>query len=490
MLLISTLLWRVAKSLILIEKLNDTYVRIHCKEPSIKKEIDDFFSFTKPGFIVSKKQWQWLKKRDGKEPLFRERDSTLPLGLMPRLTAWLRHNKYEYRVEGEFLSRNFSEVEALEFIKTLNLPEKFTVRDYQLKYFIKCVRNSRAVVISPTNSGKSLVIYLLFRYFNQKTLLTVPITNLVFQMYGDFKDYGYDVESNVHLLVPGEEKQTDKLLTITCWQSIYTQKKEFFEPFRVIFGDEVHTNKAASLIKIMNMLVNTPVRIGLTGTLANVPLFDSQIEGCFGPVIQYVTNDDLIKQGFSSPILIKTLELHHNLDMNMLLEYQEEVKYLLGSTKRNDFFVNLALSLKGNTFLMFRIREHGMRMYEDIKKRATCPVYYVDGTTSAEERNELKKIIEATEECIVLASVVFATGVNIKSINNIVFTHPTKSRVKVLQSIGRGLRKSDSKKRLALFDVYDILNDRLKNTTLRHFWEREEIYKQEQFPVKPYTVRL
>lgn len=234
--------------MVVIEKLTEAYIRIHTEEKSIKKEIDDFFSFRRPGFIVSKNQWQWLKKRDMKEPLFRERDSTLPLGLMPKLTEWLRHNKYEYRIEGEFGSKNFSEIEALEFIKTLNIPEKFTIRDYQLKYFVKCVRNQRAVVISPTNSGKSLLMYLIFRYYNQKMLITVPITNLIYQMYEDFKDYGYDVENNIHLLIPGAEKKSDKILTIGCWQSIYKQKKDFFHDFHGILGDECLSEN--SLIKM------------------------------------------------------------------------------------------------------------------------------------------------------------------------------------------------------------------------------------------------
>ena len=476
--------------MIVIEKLTEAYIRVNCDEPSVKKEIDDFFSFRRPGFIVSKNQWQWLKKRDMKEPLFRERDSTLPLGLMPKLTEWLRHNQYEYRIEGEFGSKNFSEVEALEFIKTLNIPEKFVVRDYQLKYFIKCVRNQRAVVISPTNSGKSLEIYLLYRFFNQKTLLTVPITNLVYQMYDDFKDYGYDVEKNIHLLVPGQEKTTDKQLTISCWQSLIKQKKDFFEDFRVVFQDEVHGGKAASLIKIMNMMYKTPIRIGLTGSMSKVPLYDHQIIGCFGPVIQYVSNEDLIKQGFSSPILIKSIELHHNMKMSTLLEYQDEVAYLLTQPKRTDFFVKLALSLKGNTFLMFNKIDHGKTMYEAIKNKADCPVYYVDGQTPAIERDRLKKLINDSEHCIVLASTVFTTGVNIKSINNIVFTHPTKSRIRVLQSIGRGLRKSDSKDKLILYDVYDVLSQGLINTTLKHARERDKLYKEEKFPIKEYQISL
>lgn len=251
-----------------------------------------------------------------------------------------------------------------------------------------------------------------------------------------------------------------------------------------------HTNKAASLIKIMNMMYKTPIRIGLTGSMSNVPLYDHQIIGCFGPVIQYVSNEDLIKQGFSSPILIKSIELHHNLNMTMLLEYQDEVSYLLNHSKRTEFFVNLALSLKGNSFLMFNRIDHGKLMYESIKNKADCPVYYVDGQTPAIERDRLKKLINESEHCIVLASTVFTTGVNIKSINNIVFTHPTKSRIRVLQSIGRGLRKSETKNKLVLYDVYDVLCEGLVNTTLKHARERDKLYKEEKFPVKEYQVQL
>ena len=240
----------------------------------------------------------------------------------------------------------------------------------------------------------------------------------------------------------------------------------------------------------MNMMTETPVRIGLTGTLYNEPLYDKQIQGAFGPVIKYVSNDELIEQGFSSHILIKAIELHHNIQMELPMDYQDEMVFLLSQTKRNDFFVNLALSLKGNTFLMFRIKEHGKVMYEGIKERATCPVYYIDGTMTADKRMELKELIEKSDECIVVTSVVFTTGVDISCIHNIIFSHPAKSRIRVLQSIGRGLRVSVRKKYLTLFDISDVVVDGLINTTWRHAKERAKMYQQENFPVKNYTVTL
>ena len=422
-----------------------------------------------------------------KQTLFRD-NSTLPLGLLPELVKFLKESGYEYTIKGNFNTSNFSEIEALEFIKTLNIPSKFTIRDYQLKYFIKCVRNSRGICISPTNSGKSLIAYLLFRYYNQKTLITVPTGSLVYQLKGDFKDYGY--EGEVHTITAGIEKNTDKLCTISTWQSIYKQNKTFFDDFKVVIGDEVHSNKSPSLIKLMNMLTETPIRIGLTGTLLPVELHNKQIQGLFGPVMEFISQDELIKRGISSPLLIKAIVLNHNKEMYSPMDWEDEVPYLLSHAKRNEFIVNLACSLKGNTFIMFRNIDHGKNLYEEIKKKSKFPIYYVDGQTGIKEREELRKIIENSENSCTVASLVFNAGINISSINNIIFTHPSKSRVRILQAIGRGLRINPSKNILTLFDLSDRLNPNFQNVTYHHLNERLKIYKKEKFEVKSYSINL
>jgi len=479
--------------MILIEKLNEVYLKISTDEPSIKKEIARLFEFQKPGF-----QHDWNFKKgwwNGKRTLFNSYNGKLYIGLLPKLLKYLNDSNYEYTLNDDFNAVEFSIQEAKEFVKTLNLP--FEVREYQLKYFIKCVRNSRHICVSPTSSGKSLIIYLLYRYYNTKTLLIVPTTSLVEQMCKDFIYYGYtEAAENIHLIYEGRSKTTDKKLTISTWQSIYLQNENFFEEYRVVIGDEVHGFKADSLIGIMNKTVNTPVKIGFTGTVTGEPYYDHIIEGLFGSEIQFITSKQMMDKEFSSKLMIRCIILKHVTDNPYRdaylekLEYQDELKYITDKEKRNIFIANLALSLNGNSFVMFRFKEHGKALYELIRKKATCPVYYVDGETDTAEREKIREYVESHEKSITVCSTVFSTGINITSINNLIFAFPSKSRIKVLQSIGRGLRISKVKFEIELFDIADDITSEIRNITLEHFRSRLQLYKQEQFDFKFYKIDM
>jgi superfamily II DNA or RNA helicase len=476
--------------MIRIVKINETYLRIYAEEGPLK-EIEDKFKKRPENYRFDPRYPQhW----DGYVKLFSKKERLFYIGLLPELVDFLKKSKYEYRIEGEFISTNFSEVEALEFIKTLDIPEKYQVRDYQLKYFIKCVRNRRAICLSPTNSGKSLIIYLLYRYFNKRTLLCVPTIGLVTQMFKDFKDYGYqNAEENIHLIMEGSEKKSNKPLVISTWQAIYDEKRNFYN-FDVLIGDEAHTFQAKSLKKMMEKMIKTSVKIGLTGTLTNDPLANMTIQGLFGPVCKFISTDQMIKKGFSSPVFIKILELKHEKspfrDNQLFLDYQIEKDYICQSPERIEFVKNLALSLKGNTFIMFRNIAHG-RTIRDALINSGKQIYYVDGKDSAENRELIRLAVENSKtDSITICSTVFQTGINISSINNLIFVHPSKSRIRVLQSIGRGLRIAEGKAILNIFDISDLLVDTGINTTIIHSRERIKMYEAENFPFKEYKILL
>lgn len=479
--------------MIILQKEDEAYIRIDTNDQSVLKEMVERFSFLSPGYHMD---WRFKNHTwNGRKCVFNSYKRRFPIGLLPKLTTWLDESGYEYKVVGNFNAQEFSEYEAKQFIRTLNLP--FEVRDYQLRYFIKAVRNRRAVLLSPTSSGKSLLIYLMFRYFNTKTLLIVPTVGLVTQMFKDFKSYGYELpEDSIHMIYAGKEKPTQKQMTISTWQSIVNQDAKFFEDFGLVIGDEAHGFQANSLMSIMTKLKNTSIRIGLTGTLSGNDYDDHIVEGLFGPVTRYITTRDMIDQGYASNILIKCIVLDHvnckykDLYLDTSVDYREEIEYLILNEKRNRYIRNLALSLKGNTFVMFKFIAHGKEIYEQIKKKADCPVYYVDGQTSAEERESIRLAVESCEKSITVASVVFATGINITSINNIIFMSPSKKRIKILQSIGRGLRLGKFKCHMELFDIADDLVTTHNNTTMKHFKERVKLYRDEQFDFKFYKVDL
>jgi hypothetical protein len=351
-------------------------------------------------------------------------------------------------------------------------------------------------MLSPTASGKSFIIYLITRYYAKRTLIIVPTTSLVSQLASDFADYGFKSDKYVHRIYAGQDKQTDKPITISTWQSIYKLPKEYFEQFDVVIGDEAHLFKAKSLTSIMSKLCSCPYRFGFTGTLDGTQTHKLVLEGLFGAVRKVISTADLIDQKHLSQFKIKAIVLSYPDEVRKLIskmDYQAEIDYLVRLEQRNKFIRNLALSLEGNTLLLFQfVDKHGKLLYDNLKKETSLPVYYVSGKVEGEEREEIRKIVETESKSIIVASYgTFSTGVNIRNLHNIIFSSPSKSKIRNLQSIGRVLRKSESKDSATLYDIADDMNwKNKKNYTLLHFMERIRIYNEEKFEYKIYNVSI
>jgi len=477
------------RSMIKIEKYNETYIKV-ITDKGISQELQDYFTFYVPGYkhMPAYKQGRW----DGQIRLFNLKNRLIYHGLFDQILEFCSQRDYQVEYCSSFSDIPFSISEAKTFIKSLNLP--FEPRDYQLEVFAHSIRRSRQLVVSPTGSGKSLSIYLLYRYYNKKTLLVVPTTGLVHQMASDFKSYGY--EKDIHTITSGKEKDTECNLTISTWQSIYKMPKEWYNQFNVCVVDESHLAKGKSLTTIMTNMENCKYKFGFTGTLDGTPTNKMVLEGLFGKVYQATTTDALIKEGHLAELKIKCIIFDYADEIKKMakhMNYQQEIDYIVHNMARNKFIKNLSLSLDGNTLILFQfVEKHGNVLYQLIKNATDRPVYFVHGGVDGEERNNLREIIESQDNCIIIASVqVFSTGINIKSLKNIIFTSPSKSRVRTLQSIGRVLRKSESKTKSVLFDLTDNLSWKSrKNYTILHFMERLKIYNQEKFPFKTYTVQI
>jgi len=484
---------------LLIHELDEVYVKFEC-EKSLAQELSDYFTFYVPGhqFSPAFKSKFW----DGKIRLADLRTFTIYRGLVPYIKKFCSERNYSISVDDKVsITENFSLIEAVEFIKKLNLPESIEVRDYQLQSFVHAIRNKRIMILSPTGSGKSLILYIILRYLQEadfkKGLLIVPTTSLVEQMYSDFVSYSYDAESNVHRQYAGKEKSTDKLLTIVTWQSIYKYPKEYFEQFDFVLGDESHLYKAKSLTTIMTGLTNASYRIGCTGTLDGTQTHKLVLEGLFGPVYQATTTKQLIDNKQLADFKIKCLILkypEHICKMSRQWDYNTEKDYIVLNKARNDFIKNLTLSLEGNTLILFQLVEkHGKDLYNSIKDVAgKRHVFFVYGGTDVEIRESIRSITEKQNDAIIVASYgTFSTGVNIRNLHNIIFASPSKSRVRNLQSIGRGLRIGDNKTEATLFDIADDFRiGKHANYTLKHFIERVKIYDDEKFNYKFYNIEL
>jgi len=476
-----------------IERVNEVYNKIHC-EPSIAYELNDYFTFDVPGakFMPAYKNKFW----DGKVRLFQVMTGLLYGGLNKYVEEFAKSRNYEVEYISDFSADEFSVIEAVKFIENLKLPLSYKPRDYQLEAFIHAIRNRRSLLLSPTASGKSFIIYLLTRYYASRTLIIVPTTSLVSQLATDFADYGFVSDKFVHRIYAGQDKQTDKPITISTWQSIYKLPKEYFQQFDVVIGDEAHLFKAKSLTSILSKLENCKYRFGFTGTLDGSATHKLVLEGLFGPVRKVTTTAELIEQKHLAKFDIKCIVLSYPDEIKKMIskmDYQAEIDYIVRLEARNKFIRNLALSLEGNSLLLFQyVDKHGRGLYESLKKETNRPVYFVSGEVDGEEREEIRRIVETEQNAIIVASYgTFSTGVNIRNLHNVIFSSPSKSKIRNLQSIGRGLRKSDSKDSATLYDIADDMTWKSKkNFTILHFMERIKIYNEEKFEYKLYNVNL
>jgi superfamily II DNA or RNA helicase len=482
---------------VILHKLNEAYIKVEC-EKSISQELSSYFSFRVPGyqFVPAYKNKLW----DGFIRLYDLRTNQIYHGLVPYIQKFCAERNYTSEINSEIsITESFSLVEAVDFVRTLDLPHE--IRDYQLNAFVQAVRNRRLLLLSPTASGKSLIIYVILRWLQEsdykRGLLIVPTTSLVEQMYTDFESYGYDSEKYCHRQYSGKEKHTNKLLTITTWQSIYKNDADYFEQFDFVMGDEAHQFKAKSLTTILSGCTNAKYRIGTTGTLDGTQTHRLVLEGLFGPVYKATTTSELIDKGQLASFKIKCLILKHNEAVCKQArdwDYNTEIDYIVQNPARNEFIRNLALSLNGNTLILFQfVEKHGKDLYTIIKDSVKDRhVFFVFGGTDVEVRESVRAITEKERDAIIVASYgTFSTGVNIRNLHNIIFASPSKSRIRNLQSIGRGLRKGDNKEEAVLFDIADDFRiGKFVNYTLKHFIERVKIYDDEKFNYKFYNIEL
>ena len=487
---------------LVLYKQNEAFIKFDC-EKSVAQELADYFTFFVPGyqFMPAYKNKLW----DGKIRLADLRTHTIYHGLVPYIQKFCEERNYKLAIDTPVnVTENFSALEANEFIEQLYLDKNIItegIREYQYKAFLFAVRNKRMLLLSPTGSGKSLIQYLILRYLQykgyKKGLLIVPTTSLVEQMYSDFESYGYDSAEYAHRQYSGKDKHTDKFLTITTWQSIYKNPPEYFEQFDFVLGDEAHQFKAKSLTTIMTGLKNASYRIGCTGTIDGTQTHKLVLEGLFGPLYQSTTTSELIKNKQLADFKIKCLVLKYPDEVCKLSrgwDYQNEIDYIVKSKYRNEFIRNLAISLEGNSLILFNLVEkHGKQLYKLIEEKASNRhVFFVHGGTEVEVREQVRAITEKENNAIIVASYgTFSTGINIRNLHNVIFASPSKSRVRNLQSIGRGLRIGDNKTEAVLYDIADDFRiGKHVNFTLKHFGERCRIYDDEKFKYKFYNIEV
>lgn len=492
-------------SIIQVQQLNDVHLRVF-SDGGTESELTDYFTYEYPGakYTPQYRARLW----DGKVRLYDPLRKTLYVGLYDYLLRFAETHQHEIELLSPIAGKDDIPLEDIEsFTNGLNLHgrgEPIDIRDYQLDAIHTALTNRRNVLVSPTGSGKSLIIYTICRWLlekNHKVLVVVPTTSLVEQMFSDFEDYssanGWTVDDFCQKLYSGFPKEFGKRIMFTTWQSIYKQPKAWFDQFSCVIGDEAHQFKAKSLTTIMEKMTDTPYKIGTTGSLDDKKINRLVLEGIFGRVYKVTTTKKLQEQGKLSQLKIKAILLKHEETVRKQcnkMDYQEEIDFLVTNHKRNKFLRNLAINTTGNTLVLFQfVEKHGSVLYDMVKEKAgDRPVYFIHGGTDVDDRESIRRVLSTQDNAIVIASFgTTSTGINIPSIENIVFASPTKSVIRVLQSIGRGLRLNNGKTHCNLFDITDDLHWKSwKNHTLKHGAERYKMYSEEGFPIKLIEVDL
>lgn len=489
-----------------VSVVDSVWLRVQC-ERGIAKELSDYFTFKVPGykFMPAYRSRMW----NGEIRLYNVHTQLIYGGLAQYIEKFAEERGYTvampsknaFKITPEGV-RKFVD----EFLQIHVSGKKASAHEHQINAIHHAMEQERCLLLSPTGSGKSLIIYSLIRYYldkmpkTKKVLVIVPTVSLVEQMISDFKDYsggnGWDTDRNCHKILSGASKATDKRVVVSTWQSVFKQSEKYFEQFGAVIGDEAHLFKAKSLTSIMTKLKTCPFRVGTTGTLDGTQTHRLVLEGLFGRAYEVTKTKELMEKKILSDLKIDCIILQYpNEEREQIkrAKYQDEIKWLVSSQRRNTFIADMCEKLKGNTLVLFQFVEgHGVGLHKLVEERvgSARKVFFVHGGTEAGEREEIRKIVEQEENAVIIASYgTFSTGISIRRLNNILFASPSKSRIRVLQSIGRQLRVSEHKSVARLFDIGDDLSWKSwTNHTMRHMNERLKIYDSEGFSYR--TVKI
>lgn len=486
-----------------VNYLNTSYVQIEA-ESSIIYELRDFFSFQPPGY-----QYQKKFKYGGWNGFIYMLDynGRLPYGLYYLVQKFADNRNYTVEIDPRIEQKE--DINKTEFDKWISGKDLYSGSNkiepywYQSDSVFHALKNRRCVLNLPTSAGKSLIQALISRWYlenyNGKVLIIVPTTSLVNQMINDFVDYRIFPKHAMLGIMSGTKKDSDSRIYVSTWQSAIKQPKEWFSQFGCLMVDECHKSTGKSITEIINSLDNCIFKIGLSGSLKEGKANMMQYVGAFGGIFKPVNTRQLIDEGQVSNVKIKALFLRYPELITRKARgftYQEEIKLICSYKARNRVVAKLALGLakrKENVFLMFNYKEHGKEFVRILKEELGYDnVVLINGDTDTDERDQLRIDAESSNGLIVVGSIgVLSTGVSIKKIHHIIFGHPCKSAIIVKQSIGRVLRKHDSKDVALVWDIIDDIGVKPKtksknkyvhvNYGLKHAMERIRIYNEEHF---------
>lgn len=486
-------------------KKDNVFMKVIC-DRGIAVELNEEMSFFVPGykFMPKYKNKMW----DGKIYLLNLRTREMYNGLVYKVHKFCKANGYTLKVDPALVDFDELDVDQVEtyFNEFVNT-EEFEIRDYQLQSIVDCIKFKRKLLLSPTSSGKSLVIYMITRIlqdmYEAKVLITCTSTGLVEQMTEDFWSYQKPEEEklNINRIYSGKKFDPEADIVVTTWQSAYKKDPEWFDQFDVIISDEAHAYKANCLKDMLEKTKASPFKFGFTGTLDEAISNKLTLEGLFGPVVNLISTKELIERGYIADIKIYALIFEYDEEARKKLRnfkdgkkatYQEEIEWIVTNENRNKAIINLLKKLKGNSLTLFQyVEKHGQVLYDKLSAEKDN-VFFIHGGADIEYRVNAKKVTEESDDADLIASYgTFQQGESVKRLHNLILGSPSKSKIRVLQSLGRGLRKGRDKTSISAFDIVDDLSiGKYENYAKAHFKKRHEYYMKEGFEVKFVKVKI
>lgn len=476
--------------------INESFIQLQ-GDTDILREIQAIYSFEIPGkrFHPAFKAGKW----DGIIRLV-DRYGRVSKGLFQEILRYCIES--EIKVSVDPILKLIGE--PVEFDEaSLKMP--WPLRDYQVEAIQKVLKTKRRLLISPTSSGKSAILGALIRTIDVPTLVIVPNISLLAQIEADLNNYfgksGWVAEDHCIFIGDGVRASgptVGRKFVFSTWQSLQRLDPEFFLPFQMVMCDEVHKATSTQIQKIVHQCVNAFWRVGMTGTLDGSKTNEKTLVGLFGPKHVTTTTKALMDSGQVAkaevhPIILKYPEEFCKECRG--LPYDDEIEVLMKNQPRNEFLANLPSQMTGNSlFLLKSIEVHGKSLLKILcEKNPGHQIFLIEAKTKKAERERIRQLAESHDNVIIIATYsLFAEGVSINNLYNVVFASPMKGKVKVLQSIGRGLRLHDDDKVAIIWDIVDDLRGKYKkqNYALGHFMVRLEAYMADKFKVITKEIQL
>jgi superfamily II DNA or RNA helicase len=432
-----------------------------------------------------------LGRWDGKASFFQLGGSTY-VNLLPEIIPILEQYNYDIELDDQ---RDYTTTFEFDLIREDSFADKtwpkghpnagdpVMLRDYQVEIVNNFLKNPQCLQEVATGAGKTLMTAALSRSIEGygRSIVIVPNKSLVTQTEKDYVNLGLDV--GVYF---GDRKEYGRTHTICTWQSLNNMMKntksgaaevsiqDFIEGVVCVMVDEVHMAKADALKTLLtSIMARVPIRWGLTGTVPKEDFEFQSIHVSLGPVVSRLAAAELQDRGVLAQCHVNIVQLVDHVEYS---NYQSELKYLLEETGRLDTMAKVIQQVNetGNTLVLVDRTECGRQLVQRLGDKSV----FVSGATKAKDRqDEYDEVADATDKIIVATYGVAAVGINIPRIFNLVLVEPGKSFVRVIQSIGRGIRKAEDKDHVQIWDITSTCK-----FAKRHLTKRKQFYKEARYP--------